>query len=176
MKKIIIIAGPNGAGKTTFAQEFLPNEAGCPRFVNADLIAAGLSPFAPDAAAVKAARIMLESIAELERRGESFAFETTLSGLVYARRIRRWRAAGYHVTLFFLTLPHPEMAIGRVTERVRQGGHSVPSDVIRRRFAAGLRNFEQVYRDAVDAWAKYDNAGDEPVLIDWGEKHESEEN
>jgi len=170
MKKIIIIAGPNGAGKTTFAREFLPNEAGCPQFVNADLIAAGLSPFAPDVAAVRAARIMLESIAELERRGESFAFETTLSGLVYARRIRCWRETGYHVTLFFLSLPNPQMAIDRVAERVRQGGHNVPGDVIRRRFAAGIRNFEQVYRDAVDAWAMYDNAGDEPVLTNWGEK------
>jgi predicted ABC-type ATPase len=170
MKKIIIIAGPNGAGKTTFAREFLPNEAGCPQFVNADLIAAGLSPFAPDVAAVKAARIMLESITELERRGESFAFETTLSGLVYAKRIRRWREAGYHVTLFFLSLPNPQMAIDRVAERVRQGGHNVPSEVIRRRFDAGLLNFERVYRDAVDTWAMYDNAGDEPVQINWGEK------
>ena len=170
MKKIIIIAGPNGAGKTTFAREFLPNEAGCPQFVNADLIAAGLSPFAPDVAAVRAARIMLESITELERRGVSFAFETTLSGLVYARRIRRWREYGYHVTLFFLSLPNPQMAIERVAERVRQGGHDVPSDIIRRRFAAGLRNFEQVYRDAVDTWAMYDNSGDEPVQINWGEK------
>ena len=170
MKKIIIIAGPNGAGKTTFAREFLPNEAGCPHFVNADLIAAGLSPFAPDVAAVKAARIMLESITELEQRGESFAFETTLSGLIYARRIRRWREAGYHVTLIFLSLPNPQMAIDRVAERVRQGGHDVPSDVIRRRFATGMRNFEHLYRDAVDAWAMYDNAGDEPVLTNWGEK------
>ncbi|TXI42632.1 MAG: Zeta toxin family protein [Nitrosomonas sp.] len=170
MKKIIIIAGPNGAGKTTFAREFLPNEAGCPKFVNADLIAAGLSPFAPDVAAMKAARIMLESIKELEKHGESFAFETTLSGLAYAHRIRLWREAGYHVTLFFLSLPNSQMAIDRVAERVRQGGHDVPSEVIRRRFAAGLRNFEQVYRDAVDAWVLYDNAGDEPVLINWGEK------
>jgi predicted ABC-type ATPase len=169
-KKIIIIAGPNGAGKTTFAREFLPNEAGCPQFINADLIAAGLSPFAPDVAAVKAARIMLECMTELERRGESFAFETTLSGLAYARRVRLWRESGYHVTLFFLTLPNPQMAIDRVAERVRQGGHDVPSNVIRRRFAAGLRNLEQVYRDAVDAWAIYDNAGDEPVLTNWGEK------
>ena len=170
MRKIIIIAGPNGAGKTTFAREFLPNEAGCPQFVNADLIAAGLSPFAPDVAAVRAARLMLESIAELERRGESFAFETTLSGLAYAHRIRQWRASGYHVTLIFLSLPEPQMAIDRVAERVRQGGHNVPDNVIRRRFAAGLRNFENIYRDAVDAWAIYDNAGDEPVLINWGEK------
>lgn len=170
MKKIIVIAQPNGAGKTTFAREFLPNEAGCPHFINADLIAAGLSPFAPELAAVKAARIMLESMTELERHDENFAFETTLSGLAYARRVRLWREAGYHVTLFFLSLPNPQMAIDRVAERVRQGGHDVPSDVIRRRFAAGLGNFEQVYRDAVDAWAIYDNAGDEPRLINWGEK------
>lgn len=98
MKKIIIIAGPNGAGKTTFAREFLPNEAGCPKFVNADLIAAGLSPFAPDVAAMKAARIMLESIKELEERGESFAFETTLSGLTYAHRSR----LSCHAVLFII--------------------------------------------------------------------------
>jgi predicted ABC-type ATPase len=144
MKKIIIIAGPNGAGKTTFAREFLPNEAECPQFINADLIAAGLSPFAPEVAALKAARIMLESMAQLERRGASFAFETTLSGVAYARRVRLWREAGYHVTLFFLSLPNSEMAIDRVAERVRQGGHDVPDDVIRRRFVAGLRNLEQV--------------------------------
>ncbi len=170
MKKIIMIAGPNGAGKTTFAREFLPNEAECPQFVNADLIAAGLSPFAPDVAAVKAARIMLELITNLERRGESFAFETTLSGVVYLHRIRRWQALGYHVSLFFLSLPNSEMAIDRVAERVRQGGHNVPSDVVCRRYIAGLRNFEKGYRDAVDAWAMYDNSGDEPVLINWGEK------
>ncbi|ADL55676.1 zeta toxin family protein [Gallionella capsiferriformans] len=170
MKKIIIIAGPNGAGKTTFAREFLPNEADCQQFVNADLIAAGLSPFAPDVAALKAARIMLESITELEQRGESFSFETTLSGVVYAHRIRRWREAGYHVTLFFLSLPNSQMAIERVAERVRQGGHNVPSAIVRRRYTAGLKNFEQVYRDEVDAWALYDNSGDEPVLINWGER------
>jgi len=172
MKKIIIIAGPNGAGKTTFACEFLPNEAECPQFVNADLIAAGLSPFSPDIAAVKAARIMLENIAEFERKGDSFAFETTLSGLVYARHIRRWREAGYHVSLFFLSLPNPQMAIDRVAERVRQGGHDIPSDVVRRRFNAGLKNFNHIYQDIVDAWAMYDNSGDEPVLINWGENYE----
>jgi predicted ABC-type ATPase len=100
-KKIIIIAGPNGAGKTTFARSFLPEEAQCPRFINADLIAAGLSPFAPEAAAFRAGRLMLEEMAECVRKGESFAFETTLSGLSYLSRIREWRAKGYHVSLFF---------------------------------------------------------------------------
>lgn len=169
-KTLFIIAGPNGAGKTTFAQEFLPNEAACPIFINADLIAAGLSPFAPESAALKAGRLMLEAMAEHEARGESFAFETTLSGRMYARHIPRWQALGYHVTLIFLSLPSAAFAMERVAERVRQGGHHVPDDVVRRRFAAGLRNFEQVYRDRVDAWAMYDNSGDEPVLLDWSEK------
>lgn len=104
-KKIIIIAGPNGAGKTTFASSFLPEEAQCPRFINADLIAAGLSPFAPEAAAFKAGRLMLQEIADCVRKGESFAFETTLAGLSYLTRISQWREQGYHVSLFFLCLP-----------------------------------------------------------------------
>lgn len=172
MPKIIIIAGPNGAGKTTFAREFLPNEAACPIFVNADLIAAGLSPFSPDTATVRAARIMLEQIVEHVRRKESFAFETTLSGVGYARRIPEWQALGYRVELFFLSLPEPEDAISRVALRVRQGGHDVPEAVIRRRFASGLGNFKRIYRHLVDAWAMYDNSGNEPKLLDWGERDE----
>jgi predicted ABC-type ATPase len=168
-KRILIIAGPNGAGKTTFATELLPNEADCPLFVNADLIAAGLSPFAPEVAAVKAGRLMLQRILELAASGESFAFETTLSGLIYSKRIPKWRATGYHVTLMFLSLPSPESAIARVAERVRQGGHDVPERTIRRRFASGRRNFERVYRQIVDAWSLYDNSGPTPRLLDWRE-------
>ncbi|MBI5330912.1 MAG: zeta toxin family protein [Betaproteobacteria bacterium] len=174
MRKIILIAGPNGAGKTTFACEFLPNEAACPNFVNADLIAAGLSPFAPEAAAVRAGRIMLEQIAAHVRRREDFALETTLSGRGYAKRIPEWQALGYRVELFFLALPSPEIAIARVAMRVRQGGHDVPEAVIRRRFDAGKRNFARTYCPLVDAWALYDNEGSEPVPLDWGEKHEHE--
>jgi predicted ABC-type ATPase len=168
-KKIIIIAGPNGAGKTTFARSFLPEEAQCTRFINADLIAAGLSPFAPEAEALKAGRLMLEEIAGCVRRGESFAFETTLAGLSYLAWIRQWRAQGYHVSLFFLCLPDAETAIARVAERVRQGGHDIPAEVIRRRFTAGLRNLENTYKSAVDTWAKYDNVGERPTLLEWGE-------
>lgn len=167
--KIVIIAGPNGAGKTTFARAFLPQEARISRFINADLIAAGLSPFAPEAEAIKAGRLMLDEIAGCVRRRESFAFETTLSGLGYLRHIGGWRKSGYHVSLFFLALPTAEFAIARVAERVRQGGHHIPEDVIRRRFEAGRRNFNDRYRTAVDAWALYDNAGEEPDLIEWGE-------
>jgi predicted ABC-type ATPase len=132
-KKIIIIAGPNGAGKTTFARSFLPAEAQCNRFINADLIAAGLSPFAPEAAALRAGRLMLEEITSCVRRGENFAFETTLSGRAYRSHIKQWREQGYHVSLFFLSLPNAEAAIARVAARVRQGGHDIPEVVIRRR-------------------------------------------
>ena len=167
--KIIIIAGPNGAGKTTFARSFLPQEAQCPRFINADLIAAGLSPFAPERAAIKAGRLMLLEMEACTRKGDSFALETTLAELAYVERIRQWREQGYHVSLFFLRLPDAETAIARVAQRVLQGGHDIPEDVIRRRFAAGMDNFERVYKGAVNAWAEFDNMGAEPVLLQWGE-------
>lgn len=169
-RKVIIIAGPNGAGKTTFAREFLPNEAGCPVFVNADLIAAGLAPFAPHTAAVQAGRLMLQALARHFAAGESFAFETTLSGRGYAPHIQAWQAAGYAVKLIFLKLDSPEEAIARVAQRVLQGGHDIPEATIRRRFAAGLHNFEHLYAPLVDAWALYDNAGSTPLLLDWSEK------
>jgi predicted ABC-type ATPase len=169
-KRIIIIAGPNGAGKTTFARSFLPEEAQCPRFINADLIAAGLSPFAPEAEAVRAGRLMLGEIADCVQRGESFAFETTLAGLSYRQHIDRWRSLGYQVSLYFLALPNAEAAISRVAERVRQGGHDIPEPVIRRRFTAGLHNFNHHYKARVDTWVLYDNAGPEPLLLEWGEK------
>jgi predicted ABC-type ATPase len=169
-RKVIIIAGPNGAGKTTFAREFLPNEASCPIFVNADLIAAGLSPFAPQTAAVQAGRLMLEALERHFRAGRSFAFETTLSGRAYLHHIRRWQQAGYGVELIFLQLGSADEAVGRVQQRVRQGGHDIPEPVIRRRFEAGLANFRQHYAPAVDAWALYDNSGELPVLLDWSER------
>ncbi len=169
MKKIIIIAGPNGAGKTTFARAFLPHEAHCPRFINADLIAAGLSPFAPEAEALRAGKLMLEEITLAVKSEESFAFETTLSGLSYLKHIRAWRESGYHVSLFFLSLPSADLAVARVAERVRQGGHNIPENVIRRRFEAGKRNFENRYRAIVNAWAFYDNTDATPILISAGE-------
>ncbi len=167
--RIIIIAGPNGAGKTTFARTFLPDDARLPRFINADLIATGLSPFAPETAAVKAGRLMLQEIDDAVAHGESFAFETTLAGMGYRKHIRRWRALGYHVSLFFLSLPDVETAIARVATRVRQGGHDIPDDVIRRRFTGGQRHFNTVYKNEVDDWALYDNGGDAATLLDWSE-------
>jgi len=164
-QRIIVIAGPNGAGKTTFAREYLMKEAHCPDFINVDLIAAGLSPFDPNRAAIQAGRIMLSEIERRVRKRDSFAFETTLSGHVYARMIPEWRNSGYRVRLIFLQLPDPKMAISRVKMRVVQGGHNVSSTVVRRRFDAGLRNFQDVYKQLVDKWEWYDNSGNTPQLI-----------
>ena len=163
-----VIAGPNGAGKSTFAREFLPNEAGCPVFVNADLIAAGLSPFAPERAALRAGRLMLEEIRRHAAAGGHFAFETTLSGRGYAHLIPAWQAQGYVVHLVFLRLQTVELAIERVAVRVAQGGHDIPPDVIRRRFAKGWHNFESVYRPLVDRWQVFDNSEQQAVLIAQG--------
>ena len=168
--RVIVIAGPNGAGKTTFAREFLPNEAGCPVFVNADLIAAGLAPFAPETAALQAGRLMLQEMRRHFLARESFAFETTLAGRGHLRLIEQWQRAGYRVTLIFLQLDSADESIARVAQRVRQGGHHVADDVIRRRFSAGRANFEHLYAPLVDAWALYDNSGTEPVLLNWSEK------
>jgi predicted ABC-type ATPase len=168
--KIVIIAGPNGAGKTTFAREFLQREVGIDFFVNVDLIAAGLSPFAPGAANFRAGRLMLEEIASHVRRRESFAFETTLSGRRYARMIPRWQSKGYRIKLVFLHLTDVKLAIERVRVRVKQGGHDVPEDIIRRRYETGWKNFQEVYKYLVDAWVLYDNSGEKPVLLEAGGK------
>ncbi|MFQ3583147.1 MAG: zeta toxin family protein [Chloracidobacterium sp.] len=147
---MIIIAGPNGAGKTTCAREFLPNEAACPVFINAALIAAGLAPFAPERAAVQAGRLMLEAMERHFAAGESFAFETTLSGRGYLKWIKRWQAADYTVELIFLKLNTPEEALARVAQRVKQGGHDIAPETIRRRFKAGLENLQRYYAAVVD--------------------------
>ena len=172
IKKIVIIAGPNGAGKTTFAEEFLPYEGGYPVFINADLIAAGLSPFNPDAAAFRAGRLMLEEIDRHAAAGRNFAFETTLAGHTYSTRITKWRAAGFTVKLIFLALRNSDEAIARVALRVRQGGHDVPPDVIRRRFAAGMKNFSEIYRHRVNYWQLFDNSGRPPLLLEEGRNGE----
>ena len=133
-----------------------------------DLIAAGLSPFDPDAAAFRAGRLMIEEIDRNAAAGISFAFETTLSGHTYMRRIRTWRAAGFIVKLFFLSLRTVDEAIVRVARRVQQGGHDVPPDVIRRRFATGVKNFMDVYGHEVDFWRLFDNSGPVPRLLSQG--------
>jgi len=166
MKKVIIIAGPNGAGKTTFARNFLPKEAQTYQFINADLIAAGLSPFNPDLAAFKAGRIMLSEIEAVSLSGHNFAFETTLSGVHYLTQIKRWQNLGYTVKLWFIKLSTSELAIERVKSRVKQGGHDIPHATILRRFTSGLKNLEK-FKLIVDSWVIFDCDVDIPKLIDW---------
>ncbi|MFM8604546.1 MAG: zeta toxin family protein [Cyanobium sp.] len=167
-KRIIIIAGPNGAGKTAFAREYLPLEVGITAFINADLIAAGLSPFAPELAARRAGRLMLEEIDRCAAAGSSFAFETTLAGKGYAHRIQQWQLRGYSVKLVFLQLQTVDQAVARVGLRVRQGGHAIPPEVIARRFKAGLHNFDTLYRPLVNEWQTIDNGGPVPRLLSEG--------
>jgi predicted ABC-type ATPase len=169
-KRIVIIAGPNGAGKTTFAEQFLTREAKGLDFINADLIARGLSPFAPETAAIRAARIMLSEIDRRVRNSKSFAFETTLAGLGYANHIREWRALGYHVKLIFLRLPSVELALQRVRARVAQGGHNIPEEVVRRRFESGLRNLQDIYHKLVNVWLLYDYELEEPRYLKGGHR------
>ena len=157
-----------GVGKTTFALEYLPYEPACPIFVNADLIAAGVSPLEPEAAGFRAGRLMLEEIDRHASQGRSFAFETTLAGLGYVRRIRRWRSEGYDVKLIYLPLATPEEAIRRVEQRVKQGGHRIPEAVIRRRFDRSVANSRHVYRDLVDSWQVLDRRGRDLVLVEEG--------
>ena len=168
MKIILIIAGPNGAGKTTFAREFLPNEAACPMFVNADLIAAGLSPFQPDKVAITAGRMMLERIRQLVDSGEIFAFETTLSTRGFLRAIPDWQRRGYRVFLHFLKLPSAEFAAARVAQRVKLGGHDIPPQTIARRFRRGLHLLRHGYLDQIDQWSIYDGSENPPRLLETG--------
>lgn len=166
--RIIIIAGANGAGKTSFAHELLPKEAECTEFVNADYIAAGLSPFHPESVAWQAGRLMMERITLLGERRVDFAFETTLSTRSYLTRIRGWQAAGVHVELHFLKLPNADWAVHRVAERVRLGGHKIPEEVIRRRFRRGWNHFTHHYRKLVDHWTLYDSSVMPPAKLDDG--------
>jgi len=164
--QFVVLAGPNGAGKSTAAPAVLPRLLRIPEFVNADDIAKGLSGFSPEGAALAAGRIMLERLHELVELKRSFAFETTLASRSYAGWIREWRAKGYRCELVFFRLPTPEMAIQRVAQRVRSGGHHIDSETIIRRFSAGLRNFFRLYRPIADHWRMYDGAGEHgPRLI-----------
>jgi len=166
--RCIVIAGPNGAGKTTFAREFLPTGAGIVHFVNADLIAVGLAPLRPEMAAFAAARILLGELDRLAKERLDFAFESTLSGLGYLSRLRRWKRAGYRIEIVYLSLPSPDLALRRIAGRVRQGGHDVPKADVIRRFQRSRENFQSRYRLLADVWTVYDNAGDQPELLDKG--------
>jgi predicted ABC-type ATPase len=162
---VYVIAGPNGGGKTTFARKFLPAYADCRNFINADLIAQGVSPFRPEAAAFRAGRLMLEEIELCARRRASFGFETTLAGRSHLAVIRRLKKRAYGVHFFFLWVPTVELALTRVKNRVIEGGHDVPENVVRRRFDRSIRNFLLLYKSLGDSWTLLDNSGATPVVI-----------
>ena len=164
MSSIYIIAGCNGAGKTTAAYNLLPDVFETVEFVNADEIARGLSPFNPEGVAFQAARIFLERLNYLVSRKESFAFETTLSGLTYLKFIESAKRQGYDVTVFFIWLNNSKLAKKRVAARVDKGGHNIPESVIERRYVKGIKNFIR-YVDAADEWYIYDNSGSEYLLV-----------
>ena len=161
--RCVVIAGPNGAGKTTFARRYLPEDAAVVHFVNADLIASGLSPLKPELAAIAAARLVLQEIDRLAAERMDFAFETTCSGLTYVRRLKAWKQAGYRIDL---RLHSAQLALRRIAARVRQGGHDVPQADVVRRFSGGWENFQRIYRPLADSWAVYDNSGRAPRLLE----------
>jgi predicted ABC-type ATPase len=164
--RCIVIAGPNGAGKTTFARQFLSKDEGVIHFVNADLIAGGLSPLRPEIVAVTAGRIFLAELDRWAKAHEDFAFETTLSGQTYLSRLKRWKSSGYRIEIVYLRLASAQIAIRRIAERVKQGGHNVPSGDVLRRFERGWKNFYSLYRALADTWTVYDNSGERPQLIE----------
>jgi predicted ABC-type ATPase len=164
--RCIVIADPNGAGKTTFAREFLPKDARVVNFVNADLIASGLSPLRPELAALAAGRLVLAELDRLAKSRVDFAFETTLSGQAYLSRLKRWKAAGYRIEILFLRLSSARIALRRIAARVRQGGHDVPTSDVIRRFERGWTNFVEYYRPLADGWAVYENSGIAPILLE----------
>lgn len=166
--RCIVIAGPNGAGKTTFAREYLPREGRVVHFVNADLIAGGLSPLRPELAARRASRLVLEELKRLGKARTDFAFESTLSGRTYLGLLRRWKAVGYRIEIVFLSVPSVDVALQRIAARVRQGGHDVPRSDVICRFDRSWNNFRTLYRPLADAWAVYDNSGEVPRLLEVG--------
>lgn len=165
MPDVIVIGGPNGAGKTTLAQTLLPEFLQVTEFVNADHIAGGLSPFKPESVALEAGRAMLRRIHNLAAAGEDFAFETTLASRSFAGFLEGLKRKGYSVTLIYVWLRSPSLAVKRVMLRVRRGGHEVPREVIVRRYHRGLENVRNFYLQVADNWYVYDNSGPRPVLV-----------
>jgi len=167
-RNVYVIAGPNGSGKTTFAIKFLPEYVKCPHFINADLIARGLSPFSPGTAAIKAGKLVLEQIHQFAGQGVDFAFETTLSGKLYLNLFESLKKKGYRIHLFFLWIPNTDLAVSRIKNRVARGGHDVPVQDVLRRFSRSISNFFRLYQSFADSWMLFDNTGINPILIAQG--------
>jgi len=165
MLNLYIIAGCNGAGKTTASFTILPEILNCKEFVNADNIAAGLSPFSPESVAMEAGRLMLQRIDQLIKERANFAFETTLAARTYVSLIKEAKIAGYEITLLYFWLSSPRVAKERVAKRVSMGGHNISSYIIERRYYAGLKNLIKLYIPVCDNWMIINNLGSDPALI-----------
>lgn len=169
MPSLYIIAGPNGAGKTTFVRDFLRYDFAVLDFLNADEMARGLSPLAPERAQLEAGRLMLQRVRRFISEGRNFGMETTLSGRTYRHIFQQALNCGYSIHLDFLLLPEVEDSIRRVADRVEAGGHNVPEPDLRRRFRLGLQNLFNLYRPLLNSWALYDNSGERPHKIAQGD-------
>ena len=167
-KNLYIISGCNGAGKTTASYSVLPKMLDCLEFVNADEIAKGLSPFNPESVAIEAGRLMLQRIKDLLAKDETFAIETTLATKSYINLVRRAQAKGYQVIVLFFWLRTPELALQRVAERVANGGHNIPDDIVRRRYVVGISNLFRMFIPEVDFWNIYDNSQNPRIQIALG--------
>ena len=167
-KNLYIIGGCNGAGKTTASYTILPEILDCKEFVNADEIARGLSPFNPNNMTIEAGKLMLKRIKELLGRDESFAIETTLATRSYVNLVHQAQAKGYKVTLVFFWLHTPELALQRIAERVKNGGHDIPNTTARRRYIAGINNLFNLYAPEVDCWMIYDNSDNPRIAVAQG--------
>jgi predicted ABC-type ATPase len=174
MPNVYIIGGANGSGKTTASMSLLPNFLECFEYVNADAIAAALSPFNQQSVAIWARRIMLERLQTLSNSGTDFAFETTLVARSFAAFLRSCKTKGYTINLIYFWLRSPELAIARVARRVASGGHSIPEDVIRRRYDRGLRNLIALYLPLCDNWIIYDNSHETTQLVAEGSIEEEQ--
>lgn len=162
---VVILAGPNGAGKSTAARALLQETLGIIEFVNADDIARGLSAFNPEGAAIAAGRIMLARLRELAEQRVSFGFETTLASRSFARWLAELKGTGYQVDVAFLWLSSADLAVRRVADRARMGGHTVPEETIRRRYRSGIRNFFELYHPIASNWRFYDSTSSPPRMI-----------
>ena len=162
---LYLFAGCNGAGKTTFARAYLTQLKPVPRFLNADEIARGLSPLDPSTIAVKAGRLLIHEIEECITSGDSFGLESTLSGTTLAKLLQQAKAHGYQIEIHYLWLPSPVLALRRIAQRVKMGGHSVPAPDVKRRFARSLTNFLEIYAPLADAWTFRNNSIQPPSLL-----------
>jgi predicted ABC-type ATPase len=171
--KLYMIGGPNGAGKTTAAMNIMPELIDCYEYVNADAIAAALSPFRPNEVTIDAGRLMLSRIRELAEKKQDFAFETTMASRSFVPFLNKCKNAGYRIHLVYIWLHSPDLSIARVAQRVESGGHFVPDDIVRMRYDRGLKNFFKLYMPIADTWAFYDNSYAEIQLVAQKSSNES---